>query len=472
MFFRPQPLHFTGIGGIGMSGLALLCRALGCAVSGSDVRSTPLTGRLASLGMRIALGHAAENVPSEARALIVTSAAAPDNPEVLEARRRGIPVATRGELLAELMRGARGIAVAGSHGKTTTCSMLACAALDAGLDPTVCVGTLAPFLDGWNARLGGPLFIAESDESDGSFLELAPECAVITNIDREHLDYWKSFEAAREAFLRFANRVSIGGIVALCIDDAHARSLLPHLRRAAVAYGRSEEARLRVVREELSGAGSRFRLALDGRPLGEFELHVPGAHNVLNAAACAAILLHLGLAPDAVRAGLAAYRGAGRRMELKGEAAGVAVIDDYGHHPAEIRATLAALRLRAPRRLAVLFQPHRYTRTQLLFDEFVHAFGDADIVWITDIYAASEPPLEGVTAEALARAIAAAGHRGVRYAGALDDAVRAAAAELREGDLLVTLGAGDVTRAGPAVLALLRKEERHGSQETEGRERI
>lgn len=452
-----------------MSGLAFLCRARGCAVSGSDLRSTQLTRRLASLGIRVVEGHAAENVPAEARALIATSAAAPDNPEVAEARRRGIPVATRGELLAELMRGARGIAIAGSHGKTTTSSMLACAALEAGLDPTVCVGTLAPFLDGWNARLGGALFIAETDESDGSFLELAPDCAVITNIDREHLDYWKSFEAAREAFLRFANRVSIGGIVALCVDDEHARSLLPHLRRTAVPYGLSERARLRVARQELGGGGSRFELVFDGRPMGEFEIHAPGAHNVLNATACAAILSHLGLGPDAIRAGLAAYRGAGRRMELKGSAAGVTVIDDYGHHPAEIRATLAALRLGAPRRLAVLFQPHRYTRTRLLLDEFAGAFGDADIVWITDIYAASEPPLEGVTAAALAEAAAAAGHGGVRYAGRLDQAVRAAAAELREGDLLLTLGAGDVTHAGPAVLALL-KEASHVSQEAERRQ--
>jgi len=470
MFFRPAPLHFTGIGGIGMSGLALLCRAAGCEVSGSDLRSTALTGRLASLGIRIAQGHAAEHVPPQARALIATSALAPDNPEVAEARRRGIPVATRGELLAELMRGARGIAVAGSHGKTTTASMLACAALEAGLDPTVSVGTLAPFLDGWNARPGGELFIAETDESDGSFLELAPDCAVITNIDREHLDYWRSFDAVLDAFLRFANRVSIGGIVALCADDEPARGLLPRLRRTAVTYGTAEQARLRVTRLELGGSGSRFELVFDGRTLGGFEIRVPGRHNVLNAAACAAILLHLGLSTDAIRAGLAAYGGAGRRMEQKGAAAGVAVIDDYGHHPAEIRATLAALRLRAPRRLAVLFQPHRYTRTRLLFREFLDAFGDADVVWITDIYAASEPPLEGVTAAALAEAMAAAGHRGVRYAGPLEQAIRLAAAELREGDVFLTLGAGDVTRAGEEVLALL-KEAGDGSQEAERRER-
>lgn len=466
MFFPARPIHFTGIGGIGMSGLALLCRAAGCAVSGSDLRSTPLTARLGQLGIRVFQGHASAHVPPEARALVYTSAVAADNPEVAEARRRGIPVATRGELLAELMRGARGIAVAGSHGKTTTACMLACAALEAGLDPTVYVGTLAPFLDGWNARPGGTLFIAETDESDGSFLELAPDCAVITNIDREHLDYWKTFDAEREAFLRFANRVSIGGIVALCADDEQARSLLPQLRRTAVTYGRASGARLRVAREELSGDGSVFELILDGRRLGEFELHVPGAHNVLNAAACAAILLHLGLSPERVRAGLAAYRGAGRRMEWKGSAGGVTVIDDYGHHPAEIRATLAALRLRAPRRLVVLFQPHRYTRTRLLFEEFRHAFGDADLVWITDIYAASEPPIEGVTAAALAAAIAEAGHTGVRYAGPLEEAVRLAAAELREGDLLVTLGAGDVTYAGPEVLALW-KEASHVSQEAQ-----
>jgi len=467
MFFRPQPLHFTGIGGIGMSGLALLCRALGCEVSGSDARQTPLTRRLESLGMRIAAGHAAENVPAAARALVASSAVRPDNPEVAEARRRGLPVATRGELLAELMRGSRGIAVAGSHGKTTTTSMLACCALEAGLNPTVYVGTLAPFLAGWNARLGGELFIAETDESDGSFLELAPECAVITNIDREHLDYWKTFEAARDAFLRFANRASISGVVVLCADDAHARGLLPELRRRAVTYGQAPEARLRVLDPRLSGAASRFRLAFDGMDLGEFVLPAPGAHNVLNAAACAAVLLHLGVDADTIRRGLAAYTGTGRRMEFKGRAAGVEVIDDYGHHPAEIRATLAALRLRAPKRLAVLFQPHRYSRTRLLLDEFVRAFHDADLVWVTDIYAASEAPLPGIDAQSLAAAIAAAGHKGCRYAGSLEEAVRAAAAELREGDLLVTLGAGDVTTAGPALLAIL-EESNHGSQEAEG----
>lgn len=467
MFFRPQPLHFTGIGGIGMSGLALLCRALGCEVSGSDLRSTPLTARLAGLGIRIAQGHAAAHVPPEARALIVTSAVRPDNPEVEEARRRGLPVATRGELLAELMRGARGIAVAGSHGKTTTTSMLACAALRAGLNPTVCLGTLAPFLDGWNARLGGELFIAETDESDGSFLELAPDSAVITNIDREHLDYWKSLEAAREAFLRFANRVSLAGVVVLCVDDPYARGLLAGLRRRALTYGQSADARLCIEDMHLEASGSRFRLRLDGVPLGEFALRVPGAHNVQNAAACAGILLHLGLDAEAVRAGLAAYEGTGRRMERVGSAAGVEVIDDYGHHPAEIRATLAALRLRAPRRLVVLFQPHRYTRTQLLLEEFTRCFGDADLVFVTDIYAASEPPMEGVSGEALARAIAAAGHPDCRYAGSLGEAVRTLAGELRQGDLLLTLGAGDVTAAGPAVLAILR-EASHGSQESEG----
>ncbi|MGC8759478.1 MAG: UDP-N-acetylmuramate--L-alanine ligase [Bryobacteraceae bacterium] len=467
MFFQPQPLHFTGIGGIGMSGLALLCHRLGCRISGSDLRQTPLTTRLASLGIRIATGHAAENVPPEARALVVTSAVKEDNPELAEARRRGLPVATRGELLAELMRGSRGIAIAGSHGKTTTTSMLACAALHAGLDPTVYVGTLAPFLDGWNARLGGPLFIAESDESDGSFLELAPECAVITNIDREHLDYWSAFEAAWEAFLRFANRVSISGILAICADDPHASALAARVRRRPVTYGQSAGANLRTEDVQLEAAGSRFRLRLDGSPLGEFELRVPGAHNVLNATACAAILLHLGLKPGEIRAGLAAYQGAGRRMEWKGSAAGVEVIDDYGHHPAEIRATLAALRLRAPRRLVVLFQPHRYSRTRLLWDEFLHAFDQADLALITDIYAASETPIEGVTGEALARAIAAAGHRGCRYAGGLGEAIRAAAAELHEGDLLLTLGAGDVTHAGPAVLDMLR-EAQHGPQKSEG----
>jgi len=460
MFFSPQPLHFTGIGGIGMSGLAEICHALGCAVTGSDAKLSPVTARLSGLGIRVTEGHAAENVPSEAAALIVTSAVKDDNPEVREARRRGLPVVKRGELLAELMRDRRGVAVGGSHGKTTTTSMIACAALHAGLDPTVFIGTLVPFLGGSNARLGGEVFITECDESDGSFLDLAPVISVITNIDKEHLDHWGTFENARAAFLEFANRVSFQGVVVACIDDAHVREMLPRVRRRVITYGHAEDAMLRITESESGAAGSVFRLT----DAGEFRLNVLGTHNVLNAAAAVAVLRELGAGPDAIRAGLAEYRGTGRRMELKGQARGVTVIDDYGHHPTEVRATLEALRLTRPKRLVVLFQPHRYTRTQSLLEEFATAFGTADVVRVLDIYAASEAPIAGVTAEALVEKVRAAGHPDCRHAGALDAGAQALSKELRAGDLVLTLGAGSVTQAGGMILKSLSEEAVHGQE--------
>lgn len=462
MFFEPQPLHFAGIGGIGMSGLAEIYHALGCRVTGSDVRTSAITARLEGLGIRVFEGHAATNVPTNATALIVTSALRADNPELLEARRRGLPVVLRGELLADLMIGRRGVAVGGSHGKTTTTSMLACIALHSELNPTVFVGTLVPFLDGSNARLGGDLLITECDESDGSFLELAPAYSIITNIDREHLDHYGSFENARAAFVRFANRVAFRGAAILCIDDAEVRGVLPQIRRRTVTYGESADARLRLSAVTTEPAGSRFAVALDERPLGSFELNVLGRHNVLNAGAAIAAALELGVPVEGIRAGLAAYRGTGRRMELKGQARGITVLDDYGHHPTEVRATLAALRVARPRRLVVLFQPHRYTRTRALIEEFSTAFAEADVVRIVEIYAASEPPIEGVTAEALAEAIVRQGHKDCRYAGPLGDAARNLAAELNEGDLVLTLGAGSITQAGPMILDELRKDSSDG----------
>lgn len=459
MFDPRAPLHFTGIGGIGMSGLAVLCHRMGCPVSGSDLRATALTARLAGMGIQISQGHAAENVPAGATALIYTSALDSSNPEVAEARRRGLPLMHRGRLLAELMRTRRGVAAGGSHGKTTTSSMLAAIALRAGLDPTVFIGTTVPWLDGLNARLGaGDLMIAECDESDGSFLELSPLISIITNIDREHLDHYGGFEGVREAFVEFANRVAEPGAVVLCVDDAEARSILPRIRSRVWTYGRGEEAAYRIVEEQGEAASSEFGLLGPRGELGRFRVAAPGGHNVLNAAAALVTALLLGIQPGDARAALAEFGGIGRRMEWKGEERGVTVIDDYGHHPAEVRATLEALRRRAPRRLYVLFQPHRYTRTRDLMDEFAGAFTAADAVRILDVYAASEPPIEGITGRALAERIGQAGHPDCAYAGSIDDAVAASLSELSEGDLVLTLGAGSITEAGPMLLRGLRKE--------------
>jgi UDP-N-acetylmuramate--alanine ligase len=456
MFFSPQPLHFTGIGGIGMSALARIARAQGCPVSGSDLKRSAMTGELEALGIRIHEGHAAENVPAEARALVMTTAAAPGNPEVLEARRRGLPLVRRGELLAEMMRGMKAVAVAGSHGKTTTSSMIASMTLAAGLDPTAAIGARLPAFDNANARLGsGDLFVAESDESDGSFLELAPTLAVVTNIDREHLDHYGTFDAVRAAFGQFVNRISVWGSAFACIDDPFVRELVPRSRRRIVTYGRGEDAQLRVVSESSGADGGRFRLRSARQDLGDFHVPALGAHNVLNAAAAVGACLELGMSADTARETLAAFRGASRRMELKGTAGGVTVIDDYGHHPTEIRATLAALRTTRPKRLLVLFQPHRYTRTQALMAEFAGAFGDADAVRVCDLYEASEPAIPGVTSEALAREISANGHRDARYTASLDESIRGLAGELQEGDVVLTLGAGSVTTAGPGLLKIL-----------------
>ncbi len=457
MFDSRAHLHFTGIGGIGMSGLAVLWHAMGHPVSGSDLRTTALTSRLASMGMRIVQGHAAENVPREAAALVYTSALDGANPEAAEARRRGLPLVHRGELLAEIMRKRDGVAVGGTHGKTTTSSLLAAIALQAGLNPTVFIGTTVSWLDGLNARLGsGNVMISECDESDGSFLELSPLIAIITNIDREHLDHYGSFDGVREAFARFANHASFEGGVVACVDDPIVREMLPNVRRRVWTYGRGMAAEFRISHESAGPASSEFRVHRRGEDLGRFTVGVPGDHNVLNATAALAAALELGAPADAAREALARFSGIGRRMEWKGAERGIEVVDDYGHHPAEVRATLAALRLRRPARLYVLFQPHRFTRTRDLIEEFAGAFTEADAVRVLDIYAASEAPIAGVTGAALARRIEESGHPDCRYAGALESAVASAAAELRPGDLVVTLGAGSVTEAGPLLLEALR----------------
>ncbi|MBM3811085.1 MAG: UDP-N-acetylmuramate--L-alanine ligase [Acidimicrobiia bacterium] len=455
MFFKPQHLHFTGIGGIGMSGIAEVLLNLGYTISGSDLKLGPITERLASLGATIYKGHAPENVAG-ARALVVSSAVTEENPEVREARRRQIPVIPRGELLAELMRLKYGVAVGGSHGKTTTTSMVAAILSHAGLDPTVVVGGRLRSIGGTNARVGKSDFlVVESDESDGSFLKLAPILAVVTNIDREHLDHYGSFDAVMAAFAEFVNKVPFYGAAILCLDDEHVQRLLPEVRRRTVTYGASAQADLRLADANYDATASKFRLRLRERELGCFELNVAGAHNVLNATAAVAVALELEVEPNKIRAGLASYSGVDRRMQVKGQEAGVTVIDDYGHHPTEIRATLDAARLGRYHRVHVLFEPHRYSRTQLLMEEFARSFHAADNLLLMDIYAASEPPIEGVTAEALAGKIREYGHRSVHYVGTMERGIEELVREAARGDLILTLGAGSVTLAGDMILSRL-----------------
>ena len=459
MFFKPQQVHFTGIGGIGMSGIAEILLNLGYTITGSDLKATPITDRLTSLGAKVFEGHSSDNVQG-AKALVVTSAVDPQNPELIEARRLGIPVIPRGELLAELMRLKYGIAIAGSHGKTTTTSMVATILSNAGKDPTVVVGGRVSTMGGSNARLGHTQYlVVESDESDGSFLKLSPILAVVTNIDREHLDHYKDIDEIRSAFIEFINKVPFYGEAILCLDDENIQQILPHVKRRVMPYGFGTQAKLMVVSAECGHLSSDFRLSLRGIDLGEFHLAVPGVHNVLNATAAVAVALELEISPDEIRGALAEYRGVDRRFQIRGQEKGVTVIDDYGHHPTEIKATLAAARKCQFRKVHTIFQPHRYTRTQALMDDFARAFNLADSVYLLDIYAASEKPIEGVTSEALAERMSSFGHGRATYAGTIEQAVDLAVQDAEEGDAVITLGAGNVWQAGDRILAKLRGEQ-------------
>ncbi|HXY03891.1 MAG TPA: UDP-N-acetylmuramate--L-alanine ligase [Terriglobales bacterium] len=459
MFAKIQRIHFVGIGGIGMSGIAEVLLNLGYKVSGSDLKSSPITQRLAGLGAQIFEGHSAENI-TDSEVVVTSSAIVADNPEVVQARSLHLPVIPRAEMLAELMRLKYGIAIAGMHGKTTTTSMVATVLAGAGLDPTVVVGGRVDAL-GSNARLGKSQYIvAEADESDRSFLMLSPILAVVTNIDREHMDCYRNLRDVKRAFLDFMDRVPFYGVVVLCNDDPHLRRLLPQIRRRTFTYGTRRGSDFRIKMEE--GAAitrdnqplSRFQVVFKNQDLGEFRLHVPGAHNVLNAAAAIAVGIGLDLSPEQIRSALENFRGVDRRFQLRGKAAGVSVIDDYGHHPTEIRATLAAARQCGFRKIHVVFQPHRFTRTEDLMDEFATAFGDADTLIVLDIYAASEKAIEGVNAQVLVQRMQAAG-REARYMPAFDQAAEAICAAAENGDMILTLGAGSVSQLGPMILERL-----------------
>ncbi len=469
MFAKLQRIHFVGIGGIGMSGIAEVLLNLGYRVSGSDLKRSPVTERLSALGAQIFEGHRTENVPG-AEVVVISSAIARDNPETAEARARHIPVIRRAEMLAELMRLKYGIAVAGMHGKTTTTSMVAAVLAAGGLDPTVVVGGRVDAL-GSNARLGKSQYlVAEADESDRSFLKLSPILAVVTNIDREHMDCYRDMADVEQTFVDFMDRVPFYSSVIICNDNDPLRALVPRLERRAITYGTRQDSDFRILAPETElPAGdpqplSRFRVQYRGEWLGEFHLQVPGAHNVLNATAAIAVGIGLDVAPADIRAALESFRGVDRRFQLRGQVAGVSVIDDYGHHPTEIRATLAAARQCGYRKVHVIFQPHRYTRTHLLMDDFGGAFNDADSVFVLDIYAASEPPIPGVTGEALARRVAALSSRKVRYVSSFADAIAAAVAAAQSGDMILTLGAGSVSHLGPQIVEALKTREHRAAK--------
>jgi UDP-N-acetylmuramate--alanine ligase len=419
---------------------------------------------LAELGAKIFEGHRAENIVG-AEVLVTSSAIAGENPEVAEAHRLHIPVIQRAEMLAELMRLKYGIAIAGMHGKTTTTSMVAAVLAAGGLDPTVVVGGRVDAM-GSNARLGKSHYlVAEADESDRSFLKLSPILSVVTNIDREHMDCYRNMRDVKKTFLEFMDRVPFYGMIVACNDDPLLRRLLPQVQRRTVTYGTKRGSDFWIKPEAPSvpsgprrdaGPLSRFRVSYRKKDLGEFELHVPGLHNVLNATAAIAVGVGLDIGVESIRDALAQFRGVDRRFQLRGRAAGISVIDDYGHHPTEIKATLAAARLCGFNKIHVIFQPHRYTRTRDLMEEFTSAFGDADSLFVLDIYAASEKPIEGISGEALARAISAKGRLNTQYANSFSDAVSVAAAAAKDGDMILTLGAGSVSQLGPMILEKLR----------------
>jgi UDP-N-acetylmuramate--alanine ligase len=460
MFKKYQHIHFVGIGGIGMSGIAEVLLNLGYRVSGSDAKSSPITERLGRLGANIFEGHSADQIEG-AQVVVTSTAVRADNPEVIEAARRQIPVIPRAEMLAELMRLKYGIAIAGSHGKTTTTSMVATVLDRAGLDPTIVVGGRVNTI-GSNARLGhGDFMVVEADESDKSFLKLTPTIAVVTNIDLEHLDFYRDIEEIRAHFAQFVNKVPFYGSVIICLDDSNIQMIIPQITRRVITYGMRAHAEisasdLRLSRENF---GSDFTVRRKGEELGRIKLNVPGEHNALNALAAVAVGLDLEIDFPVIAEGLETFRGAERRFQIKGliesEKNGILVVDDYGHHPTEIRATLAAAKT-SGRRLVVLFQPHRYTRTAALREEFARSFYDADVVLLCDIYAASEDPIPGVSSQSLAEEIEKFGHRNARYIGGVEQGKQALLDTVEPGDLALTLGAGNVWRAGEEFLEAMK----------------
>lgn len=458
MFRKIQHIHLVGIGGSGMSGIAEVLLTLGYKVSGSDLQESDTIRRLRELGGNIFIGHQASNI-GEAQVVVISSAVQPTNPEVVAARAKVIPVIPRAEMLAELMRLKYGVAIAGAHGKTTTTTMVATVLAQAGLDPTMVIGGRVNAL-GSHARLGrSDLLIAEADESDGSFLKLAPTIVAVTNLDQEHLDHYGTMERLEQSFIEFINRVPFYGLAVLCADDDHLRKLLPSVVRRYQTYGLRENGGItpdfRATDITMKQWETEFRASFQGRSLGPFRLPAPGIHNVLNALAAIAVGMELDVPVDLIRKGLATFAGVERRFHLRGEKNGIMVVDDYGHHPTEVRATLAAAKQGWNRRLVVLFQPHRYTRTRDLAGEFAHAFDQADALFMTEIYAAGEPPIPGVSGQHLAESVRAAGHPSVTWVERRDGLADQVRPTLQPGDLVITLGAGDIWKTGPELLERL-----------------
>ncbi len=459
---RVRHVHFIGVGGIGMSGLAEILRTMDFDVSGSDMKASDITRRLETLGVKVHVGHKAENVHG-ADVVVHSSAIAQNNPELARARAMEIPAISRGEMLAELMRVKYCVTIAGSHGKTTTTSLVATVLRHAGLDPTVVVGGKVNAL-GSNARLGaGDLFVAEADESDGSFLRLNPTVAIVTNIDAEHLDHYGTHENVKDAFVQFANQVPFYGLCVMCIDHPHVQAILPRVQRRHVTYGTSRQADYRAKDIRFEGVETYFDAYRKNEPLGEYMVRMPGAHNVQNALAVLAAADELEVPLNVVRDAMAQFHGVQRRftilgqptIEKNGKTGDVMIVDDYGHHPAEIEATLAAAQKSFDRRVVVAFQPHRYTRTHALFEEFTRAFNGADVLVITDVYAAGEKPIEGATGEALAAAVHAHGHHAVRYVKDKKHVKDALLEIVEPGDLVIALGAGDINASARDLLTTL-----------------
>ncbi len=453
---RTYRVHFVGIGGIGMSGIAEVLINLGYTVTGSDLAQSEMTLRLENMGAQIHVGHDADHL-GETDVVVISSAVSADNPEVLAARSRGIPVIPRAEMLAELMRMKHGIAVAGSHGKTTTTSILASVLTQAGIDPTIIIGGKLNSL-GSNAQLGeGKYLVAEADESDGSFLQLSPTYAIITNIDAEHLDYYGDLDAIKDAFVNFANKVPFYGLVVACLDHPQVQEILPRLSKRVVTYGMSPQADYRAEDPEFSKGQVAFNVRRRGEPLGRVSLNMIGQHNMLNALAAVVVADELQVPFAVVQESLAEFAGIQRRFTIRGQTQGITVVDDYGHHPEEIKTTLDGARRAFQCRTVVVFQPHRYTRTRDLGQQFTSAFNLADEVVVMDIYAAGEEPIEGVSAQVLFDGIRSHGHRNAHYLSQRTDVVTWLLANCQPDDLVITMGAGDVWRVGEEFLSRLRE---------------
>jgi len=458
MFRNVKHVHFVGIGGIGMSGIAELLCNLGFKVSGSDLKKNQVTERLERLGAQVFEGHRPENVDS-ADVVVYSSAVKNDNPEVVFAKEHNIPVIPRAEMLSELMRlKPYSVIVAGSHGKTTTTSMIATILGYAGIDPTTIVGGVVDTL-GSNARLGqSDWFVAEADESDRSFLMLYPTIAVVTNIDREHMDSYKDMDDVVRCFAEFVNKVPFYGAAVICLDDPNVQAIIPYIRRRRVSYGLTAQADVSAHDiQYTANFGSRFKVYRRAEELGQINLPAPGKHNVYNALAATAVALELDIPFEVIAEGFARFKNANRRFQFKGEVNGITVVDDYGHHPTEISATLeAAKRSAGDRRTVVIFQPHRYTRTHDLMNDFARCFNNADLLFVLDIYPASEQPIDGVNSEILTEKIKQFGHRSVSYIGPLESAIDKILPQLREGDLVITLGAGSVTKLSDLLVETLK----------------